>query len=50
MSFQVTGIRLARVDQRMIKLRNLASLDLSNNEIVKLPENWDQVPCLRYCN
>ena len=34
----------------MIKLRNLASLDLSNNEIVKLPENWDQVPCLRYCN
>jgi len=47
---QVTGIRLARVDQRMIKLRNLASLDLSNNEIVKLPENWDQVPCLRELN
>ena len=47
---QVAGIRLARVDQRMIKLRHLASLDLSSNEISKLPENWDQVPCLRELN
>lgn len=34
----------------MIKLRHLVSLDLSNNEISKLPECWDQVTCLRELN
>lgn len=47
---QVSGIRLARVDQRMIKLRQLVSLDLSNNEISKLPESWEQVASLRELN
>ena len=34
----------------MIKLRQLVSLDLSNNEISKLPESWEQVASLRELN
>jgi len=38
---QVSGIRLARVDNRMLKLRNLVKLDLSMNEITTIPDNFD---------
>jgi len=38
---QVSGIRLARVDNRMLKLRNLVKLDLSGNEITTVPDNFD---------
>jgi len=38
---QVSGIRLARVDSRMLKLRSLVKLDLSGNEITSVPENFD---------
>ena len=38
---QVSGIRLARVDNRMLKLRNLVKLDLSGNEITQVPDNFD---------
>jgi len=37
----VSGIRLARVDARMLKLRNLVKLDLSGNEITAVPDNFD---------
>ena len=43
---QVTGIRLARVDNRMLKLRNLVKLDLSGNEITALPDNWELLDLL----
>jgi len=38
---QVSGIRLARVDTRILKLRSLVKLDLSGNEITSVPENFD---------
>jgi len=44
---QVTGIRLARVDQRMLRLAALTSLDLSDNEITALPESWEAAASLR---
>jgi len=47
---QVTGIRLARVDNRMLKLRNLVRLDLSGNEITTLPDNFDLVDQLSELN
>ena len=43
---QVSGVRLARVDNRMMKLRNLVKLDLSGNEITSLPDNWDLLDLL----
>jgi len=38
---QISGIRLAKVDGRILKLRNLVKLDLSGNEITNIPENFD---------
>ena len=46
-SLQVSGLRLARVDLRMLKLQSLVSLDLSNNEIVKLPDSWELLASLK---
>jgi len=46
----VCGIRLARIDQRMLKLRNLVTLDLSNNEISKIPEDWKVMESLKEIN
>jgi len=46
-SLEVSGIRLARVDQRMVKLENLVHLNLSNNEITKVPDNWDLMKSLK---
>ena len=43
---QVSGVRLAKVDKRIFKLKNLTTLSLSDNEISSLPDNWDSVPCL----
>ena len=41
LQLQVSGIRLARVDNRMLKLVNLTKLNLSGNEIKTLPDNFD---------
>ena len=49
-TLQVSGIRLARVDQRMLKLSNLVTLDLANNEITKLPDSWDLMTSLKELN
>jgi len=43
---QVSGVRLARVDGRILKLRGLVKLDLSGNEIATLPDNWDLLDLL----
>jgi len=47
---QVTGIRLARVDGRMLKLRSLVKLDLSGNEITSVPDNFDLLDQLSELN
>jgi len=47
---QVSGIRLARVDNRMLKLRNLVKLDLSGNEISTVPDNFDLLDHLSELN
>jgi len=47
---QVSGIRLARVDNRMLKLRNLVKLDLSGNEITTVPDNFDLLESLSDLN
>ena len=43
---QVSGVRLARVDARILKLRNLVKLDLSGNEMTSLPDNWELLDLL----
>jgi len=49
-SLTVSGLRLARVDSRMLKLRGLVSLDLSNNEITSLPDGLGDLAGLRELN
>merc|ERR1712059_30869 len=46
-SLTVSGLRLARVDNRMLKLKGLVSLDLSNNEITNLPDGLGDLASLR---
>ena len=43
---QISGVRLARVDSRILKLRSIVKLDLSGNEIASLPDNWDLLDLL----
>ena len=47
---EVSGVRLARVDSRILKLRNLSKLSLADNEISKLPDNWELVGGLSELN
>ena len=47
---EVSGVRLAKVDARMLKLRNLSKLCLADNEISKLPDNWGLVEALSELN
>ena len=47
---EVSGVRLARVDGRILKLRNLSKLSLADNEISKLPDNWELVEGLSELN
>lgn len=47
---EVSGVRLAKVDSRMLKLRNLSKLCLADNEISKLPDNWGLVQGLSDLN
>jgi len=49
-SLSVIGLRLARVDARVMKLPNLVSLDLSNNEITSLPDTMGDMKCLKEFN
>ena len=42
-SLQAVGISLNRVDLRMLQLKNLRSLDLSNNAIKSIPEGMKDV-------
>ena len=46
----VAGLRLARLDTRILKLRELTRLDLSNNDISSLPDNWDLLTGLAELN
>jgi len=45
-NLSICGIRLARIDSRVMKLYNLVSLDLSNNEITTLPESLGDMKTL----
>ena len=47
---EVSGVRLAKVDPRMLKLKNLRKLCLADNEISKLPDNWELVKGLSDLN
>eukprot|EP00088_Acartia_fossae_P028711 TRINITY_DN2953_c0_g1_i13.p1 TRINITY_DN2953_c0_g1~~TRINITY_DN2953_c0_g1_i13.p1 ORF type:complete len:414 (+),score=81.12 TRINITY_DN2953_c0_g1_i13:83-1324(+) len=45
-SVKINGIRLAKIDSRILKLVNLKELDMSDNEIESLPEQCDNLTCL----
>jgi LRR-repeat protein 1 len=47
---RIIGIRLARIDSRLVKLVNLTELDMSGNEITSLPESMDACPSLTQIN
>jgi len=43
---KINGIRLAKIDSRILKLVNLIELDMEDNEVETLPENWNCVTSL----
>jgi len=47
---KINGIRLAKIDSRIMKLVNLTDLDMADNEIEKLPDNWNSVTSLAILN
>jgi len=47
---KIGGIRLAKIDSRIMNLVNLVELDMSNNEIEIIPENFDSLHSLRELN
>jgi len=49
-SLKVNACRLTRFDSRMLRLRNLTDLDLSGNDIVKLPNDMDSLSQLAQLN
>jgi len=49
-TLRVNSCRLTRLDSRMLRLRNLTDLDLSGNDIVKLPPDMDTLTNLTQIN
>jgi len=45
-SLNINGIRLARVDKRILELVNLKELDMSDNEIESVPDSWNSLHSL----
>ena len=47
---QVSEVRLAKADKRILRLGNLTCLSLSDNEISTLPDNWESMGSLADLN